>query len=529
MSTPETQYNGKRRDNRSQYTDIVVGAGSSGAVIAARLSERPEHNVLLIEAGPDYPEPDAWPAPLRNGLYPAIGTHDWGYRAEAVPGREIPFPRGKVVGGTSAINVSLAMRPEPVDFELWTKAGNPGWSWDEVLPYYIRLEDDKDYGAPYHGNGGPIPVWRWRDEQLTPQQKAFQEAARAAGFPDVPDHNAPGALGIGPLPQNLINGVRISTALGYLGPARGRPNLTIRPDTVVDRVLFHGTRAVGVRVLTPSGDYEDIYADRVTVSAGTVATPPLLVRSGIGPAALLDRLGIPVVADLPGVGENLLDHCTCLLSLELRPGLYDESTPVTQMLLQFTAEGSDEFADMQMYVFTHVDLNGYGYWVKEPLGTDKAMMFSVGLELPRSVGRVEVLSADPLAAPRVVANYLQDPEDLRKMREGLRLCWRLAQDPHVRLLTTGNVWPDEQLLRDDAALDDFLTGTVITHYHPVGTARMGPAGDRDAVVDERCRVHGVTGLRVADASVMPVMVRSNTNLTCIMIGERVAEWIAAEH
>ncbi|WP_329580667.1 GMC family oxidoreductase N-terminal domain-containing protein [Kitasatospora sp. NBC_01250] len=517
------------------HTDIVIGAGSTGAVIAARLSEHADRRVLLIEAGPDYPDPAELPAPLRNGLYPAIGTHDWGYTAEAVPGRTIGFPRGKVVGGTSAINVSLAMRPEPLDFEAWTKVGNEGWTWEDVLPYYVKLEDDQDFGDQpvpegrprLHGAGGPIPIWRWQDAQLTPQQKALQEAAKRLGFPEVADHNAPGALGVGPLPQNLVDGQRISTAIGYLAAARSRPNLTIRANTTVDRILFEGTRAVGVRVVT-DGVAEELYADRITLSAGTVATPAILLRSGIGAPERLAVLGVAPVAELPGVGENFLDHCTNLLSLQLRPGVYDEATPVTQMLLQFTAPGSAEFADMQLYVFSHVDLNGYGSWVKEPLGTDRAMMFSVGLELPRSVGHVTIDSTDPEAKPIVVANYLQDPEDLRKMREGLRLCWELARQPEFRLLTTGNIWPGAEVLRSDEVLDEFLQKTVITHFHPVGTAKMGPADDPTAVVDDRCRVHGTTNLRVADASVMPVMVRSNTNLTCIMIGERVADWLLDE-
>lgn len=508
------------------YTDIVVGAGLAGAVIAARLSEQDDREVLLVEAGRDYPDLDRLPADLRNGLYPALGTHDWGYQAEAVPGRMIGFPRGKVVGGTSAINVSLAMRPEPLDFDEWSKTGVQGWTWDDVLPYYRKLENDKDFGPPLHGNDGPIPIWRWRDDQLSPTQKALQEAARELGYADVADHNAPGALGVGPLPQNLVNGQRISTAIGYLAPARHRSNLTIRANTVADRVLLadDGT-AAGVRLVDADGRTEDVRAERVILSAGVIGTPAILQRSGIGAPETLAALDIPVQVPLPGVGANMLDHCTCLLSFEPRPGLYDESIPVVQMLLQYTAPGSDEFADMQLYVFSHVDLHGYGSWVAQPLGTDRAFIFSVGLELPRSSGSVTIQSVDPGAAPRIECDYLSEPEDLRKMRDGMRLCWQLSQTPYFRLLTTGRVWPGRDVVESDDALDRFMRDTVITHYHAVGTAKMGRRDDPSAVVDERCRVHGVPNLIVADASVLPVMIRTNTNLTTIMVGERVAEWL----
>lgn len=511
----------------AQYTDIVVGSGSTGAVIAARLSEDPARRVLLIEAGPDYPDAETLPEDLRNGLYPSLVAHDWGYEAEAVPGRSIPLPRGKVVGGTSAVNSCLAVRPDPADFDEWAAMGNEGWSWQEVLPYFVRLEDDKDFGPPLHGKGGPIPVWRWRDEQLIPLQKALLDAAKDLGFPEVTDHNAPGSGGVGPLAQNLIGSLRVSTAVAYLAPARKNEGLEIRPDTVVDRVLFENGRAAGVRVIT-GGVAEEITADRVTISAGAIGTPGILLRSGIGPAAELDRLGVPVVADLPGVGRNLLDHPTCLVTLAPRPGVYDESLPGTQIVLQYTAPGSAEENDMQVYLFSHVDLNAYAKNLKDQIGTDKVFMISAGIERPLSVGDVTVESLDPEAPPRIRFNYLDHEEDRRRLREGMRLAYRIAQTPQLRLFTTGRVVPSPEVIEDDDALDAFMLATVGTHFHPVGTAKMGPADDPQAVVDSRCRVHGVPGLRVADGSVMPKIVRANTNLTCIMIGERVADWMLAD-
>lgn len=520
----------------TQYTDIVVGAGSTGAVIAARLAEgAPERRVLLVEAGPDYPDAEHLPADLRNGLYPAFLSHNWGLRAQAVPGREIGLTRGKVVGGTSAVNTALAVRPGPVEFEEWTALGNAGWTWEQVLPYFTRLEDDRDYGErsarprAHHGSGGPIPVRRWRDEQLPPLQRAMFDACLALGFPETDDHNAPGSTGVGPLGQNVVDGVRVSTALGYLRSARLLGNLEIRPDTLIDSIALEDGRAVGVRVHAGEGAAcELVTADRVTLCAGAVGSPAILQRSGIGPAGHLRALGIPVAADLPGVGRNLRDHPTCLIALAPRPGVYDESLPVTQVLLQTTAPGSAEFNDMQYYLFNHVDLAGFASHLRKTVGTDHVFMLSAGLERPRSHGSVLIRSRDPREQPRIALHYFEHPEDLRRMREGLRTALRIARSPQLRLFTTGAMFPEPGVFDSDDALDAFILATADTHCHPMGTCRMGPRDDPGAVVDERCRVRGVAGLRLADASVFPAAVRVNINLTCIMLGERVADWLLAE-
>ncbi|GAA0384133.1 GMC family oxidoreductase N-terminal domain-containing protein [Microbispora corallina] len=509
------------------YTDIIIGAGSAGAVVAARLSEDPRRRVLLLEAGPDYPDVETMPEDLRNGLYPSFVDHDWGFRAEAVPGREIPLARGKVVGGSSAINTSLAVRPRPADFAEWSSLGVAGWTWQDVLPYFNKLEDDRDFGPPDHGKGGPIPVWRWRDEQLGPLQVALREACVSLGYPETDDHNAPDRSGVGPLATNQVDGLRISTAIAYLGPARERDNLEIRPDTLVDRILVEDGRAVGVVVRGADGE-QTVRGDRIVLSAGAVATPAVLMRSGIGPAETLRRLGVPVVADLPGVGANLKDHPTCLVTFRPRPGVYDESLPVVQIMLQGTYPGSDETDDMQIYVFSHVDLNGFAAGLRDQIGTDKVFMISAGVERPFSVGHVTIESVDPAAPPRIVYNFFDHPEDRRRMREGIRLAARIARTPYFRPFATGDMVPSPEVIESDEALDAFMRATVDNHCHPMGTARMGSAGDPDAVVDERCRVRGVDGLTIADASVIPVTVRVNTNLTCIMIGERVADWLRAD-
>jgi choline dehydrogenase len=226
------------------YDDIIVGAGSAGAVIAARLSEDPNRRVLLLEAGPDYPSIAETPPSVLTGHRHDPLSHDWGFMAE--PGRRVPYPRGKLTGGSSAINASAAVRGRPADYDDWAALGNPEWSWDRVLPAFCRLEDDPDMPAPYHGVGGPIPIRRVREDELLPVQRAFIDACRALGFPEIADHNAPDATGVGPVPLNVRNGVRVSTAIAYLQPARGRPNLTVRPRCLVDRVLLDGNRAIGL-------------------------------------------------------------------------------------------------------------------------------------------------------------------------------------------------------------------------------------------------------------------------------------------
>jgi choline dehydrogenase len=266
----------------------------------------------------------------------------------------------------------------------------------------------------------------------------------------------------------------------------------------------------------------------VTLCAGAVGSPAILQRSGIGPAEHLRALGIPVVADLPAVGRNLRDHPTCLIALAPRPGVYDESLPVTQVLLQTTAPDSAEFNDMQYYLFNHVDLAGFAPQLREAVGTDHVFMISVGVERPHSRGSVLIRSRDPREQPEISFHYLEHPEDLRRMREGMRIGLRIAGTPQLALFTTGRMIPEPEVFESDEALDAFMLASADTHCHPMGTNQMGAQADPEAVVDDRCRVHGVAGLRVADASVFPGTVRVNTNLTCIMLGERVADWLLAE-
>jgi choline dehydrogenase len=507
-----------------QYDDIIVGAGSSGAVLASRLSEDPNSSVLLLEAGPDYSTVEQTPGDLLN-TWISAGPHDWGLVAQATPAREISYPRGKVTGGSSAVNGHIALRGTPQDFDEWAALGNREWSFEKVLPFHRKLEDDRDARGDFHGVGGPIWIQRPRPETWQPLNRAFFEAARAAGYAEVWDHNDPDSTGIGPWPRNRREGVRISTAIGYLAPARHRLNLSIRPGVNAHRVIIENGRAAGVEIEC-AGTLQIVRGRRVTLSAGAIHSPALLMRSGIGPPDELAALGIKCQVNLPGVGRNLVDHPMVFVVAVPVPGIPHDPQVTNPIGIRYTATGSDEFNDMQMYVFELFDPNlSPGLALDLPV---PSVSLVPGLQRPRSRGQLRLRSASPDVPPIIDLNYLDDPEDLRRMADGVRIAWRLMHDAHFGPMIKEFVTLTAEVVNSDSALHTFNRDNCTTIFHPVGTAKMGPESDPMAVVDQYCRVRGVEGLRVVDASVMPNIVRANTNLTCIMIGERVADWMRAE-
>ncbi len=499
---------------------VIAGAGSAGGVIAARVTEDPKKRVLLLEAGPDYAKPEALPEDLQDGHRNSIVKHDWGftYQPHARSRSDVPLPRGKVVGGSSAVNTCIGLRGQPDDYDEWARIAGPEWAWEKCLPAFIRLETDQDIENELHGRDGPIPLRRYRPDELIPFQRAFLEACRSLGYPECPDHNDPATTGFAPLPMNKRDGRwRVSVAMAYLLPARlGRENLTIRSHTLIRRVVIAQGRVAGVEV-EAGGAIETIEAKRVLLAAGSIQTPAILVRSGIGPKETLESLGIGVVREAP-VGRRLWDHPATMVALKPKPGVASFDQPMIQTTMRYTASGSDEFNDMQLEPISY---NQMPY-------PDETKIF-VGLapvvEKTHGHGRLVFTSADPCAQPEIQSDFLNDDRDLDRMVEGIEIALRVAATPQIQELIERMIWPREETAGDRSLLRDWARRACGSGYHPCGTAPMGMVDDPYAVVDQYGRVFGVEGLFVADASIMPRVPRANTNIPTIMIGERFGEWL----
>jgi choline dehydrogenase len=490
----------------------IVGGGAAGCVLAARLSEDPACAVQVFEAGPDLRR--AMPPDIRSG-WCSTRSFDWGYVAEAdAYGNARELPRGRLLGGCSSTNAVFALRGSPADYDAWAAAGNAGWSFEDLLPYFIRLENDEDFGdAPWHGEGGPIPIRRYRTAELTAVAAAGLDAFEAIGVETVADHNAPGAVGAGLLPVNCRNGVRVSTALAYLPDPEERPNLRVRCETEVAAVILDGNRAVGVRL----AGGETAVATVVVLCAGAYASPAVLLRSGLGPAEELSALGIPVAVDLPGVGRNLADHPLVTLVLPYR---YDaEPAPLFQIVATLHSSGStsSDPPDLQALAF-----GPYEPYEEGP----STFMCGAALLKPRSRGTVRLRSRVPTDPPRIELGYLSVQTDVERLVEGLDRAEALASEPAIRALCGkrhSNLDPPPRNRRERR---DWVRRNCWTYHHANGTCAMGPASDRASVVDAHGRVHGSEALFVADAAVMPDVPSANTHIPTVMIAERLANEVA---
>ncbi|HAE26798.1 choline dehydrogenase [Hyphomonas adhaerens] len=523
---------------------IIVGAGSAGCVLANRLSADAKNSVLLLEAGGSNRNlliemPTALSYPM------ASDTFNWGYYSQPEPGidnRQISCPRGKGLGGTSSINGMVYVRGHSCDFQEWVEAGATGWGYTDCLPYFKRAETWQGGEDDYRGGAGPLGVSGGNNMKGNPLYQAFIDAGVEAGYPRTDDYNGYRQEGFGPMHMTVRGGVRESTSRAYLRPVLKRQNLTVLKHVLVDKVVFDGKRAVGV-VAQHKGKDMILRANKeIILSAGAIASPMILQRSGIGPKAMLRDAGIQPVHTLPGVGQNLQDHlevyfqfhCKQPVSLNTKLGLFSKFLIGARWLLFKTGLGATNHFESCAFIRSEAgrkspdiqyhflpaamrydgtaSIKGHGFQVH------------VGPNKPKSRGSVTISSVDPTAAPQIVFNYLQHQDDVAAWRRCIRLTREIIAQPAMDMYRGEEIQPGKNI-QSDEEIDRWVRENVESAYHPCGTCRMGSAEDEGAVVDTECRVNGLDGLRVVDASIFPTVPYGNINAPTIMVAEKASDII----